>query len=134
MANFELTENAFKEIPEGTYILQIAEVEYSETYAKAKVVLKTEQGARIYLRYLLDKTGGCNAFSWLLRAAFNDENLKSIDPLKAEGRFIQASVTQTKLPSKKQEGEFVTFYNIRNIKPAQGFLDSEDDSEFFKDL
>lgn len=132
MANFELTENAFKEIPEGNYVLQIAEVEYSETYAKAKVVLKTEQGARIYLRYLLDKTGGCNAFSWLLRAAFNDENLKSIDPLKAEGRFIQANVTQTKLPSKKQEGEFVTFYNIRNIKPAQGFLD--DDSEFFNDL
>lgn len=126
MARIPMT-SGFVLIPEGTYIFRIWDASYDEEFGKIEVKLVNAEGATHTERFSIknnDDTfneGAMNAFSYFAKTAMNDFSLEDIDPEELIGHYIEAEVTHTKLPSNKDSNKTVTFANLGDKAPADGF-------------
>ncbi len=126
MARIPMT-SGFTLIPEGEYVFRIYDVKYDETFGKLEVKLVTAQGMKHTENFsLMDNNGepnekALNAFSYFAKTALNNFTLEDIDHTDLINHYIRAEVVHTKLPSKKDPTKTVTFANLGDKSPADGF-------------
>ena len=124
----KLSENkGFVPIPEGRTIFQVVEVNYDEDFGTMDILLITENGKKqTETFYLLTKDGEVNekatrAFSYFARVAMNDYDADEVDPDDLVGCFIECDVEHDVKPNKNDPSRTVTFLQLNNWKPANGF-------------
>lgn len=126
MARIPMT-SGFTLIPEGEYVFRIYDVKYDETFGKLEVKLVTAQGMKHTENFsLMDNNGepnekALNAFSYFAKTALNNFTLEDIDHTDLIDHYIRAEVVHTKMPSKKDPAKTVTFANLGDKFPADGF-------------
>ena len=126
MARIPMT-SGFTLIPEGTYVFRIYDVKYDETFGKLSVMLVNAQGMKHTENFsLMDNNGepnekALNAFSYFAKTALNDFTVTDIDHTDIIGHYIRAEVVHTKMPSRKDPTKTVTFANLGDKSPADGF-------------
>lgn len=126
MARIPMT-SGFTLIPEGTYVFRIYAASYDEEFGKIEIKMVTAQGMTHTERFSIknqDDTfneGAMNAFSYFAKTAMNDFTLEDIDPEELVDHFIEAEVTHSNFPSKKDPNKTVTFANLGDKAPAEYF-------------
>ena len=75
---------------------------------------------------LMDNNGepnekALNAFSYFAKTALNDFTVEDIDHTDIIDHYIRAEVVHTKMPSRKDPTKTVTFANLGDKSPADGF-------------
>ena len=126
MARISIT-GGFQIMPEGEQVLKITAAEYDEDFGKAIFTLTNAKGQTCQERFsLLNQDGtpnerAMNAFSFFAKTAANDFDIEDIDPVELVGRYIKAEVIHNKVESKKEAGKMLTFVNLGNKSPADGF-------------
>ena len=126
MARIPMT-GGFQMMPEGEQVLKITKAEYDEDFGKAIFVLENAKGQTCQERFsLLNQDGSPNekamgAFSFFAKTALNDFDIEDVDPVELVGCFIKAEVIHNKVPSNKEPGKMLTFVNLGNKSPADGF-------------
>lgn len=126
MARIPMT-NGFVLIPEGTYIFRIYDAAYDEEFGKIKIKLVTAQGMTHEERFSIKDSNdeinekALNAFSYFAKTALNDFGLEDVDPEELIDSYIGAEVVHTELPSNKNPNKTVTFANLGDKFPADGF-------------
>ena len=126
MARIPLT-NGFTLIPEGTYVFRIYAVEYDETFGVILIKLVNAKGQTLQERFTIKDSNdepndkALNAFSYFAKAALNDYGAEDVDPEVLVDRYIEAEVIHNEVPSTKKEGEMMTFANLGDKAPADGF-------------
>ena len=126
MARIPMT-GGFQTIPEGVHVLKITKAEYDEDFGKAIFTLANVNGLTCLERFNLlnnDNTPNekaLNAFSFFAKTAMNDFDLVDVDPEELVGHYIRAEVIHNKVESKKEPGKMVTFVNLGEKSPADGF-------------
>lgn len=121
--------NTFALIPAGRHIFRIYGVDYNESFGILMIYLINAQGMTHRERFGLKgandeaNAGAMNAFSFFAHTAMNDFSIEDIDPEELVGRYIGCEIVHTELPSNKpgQEGKMLTFANIGDKWPADGF-------------
>ena len=125
MARIPMT-SGFTLIPEGTYVFRIYDAKYDEV-GKIEVKLVNAQGMTHTERFSIkDKNDeynekALNAFSYFAKTAMGDYALEDVDPEELIDHYIEAEVVHTKLPSTKDPSKTVTFANLGDKAPADGF-------------
>ena len=126
MARIPMT-GGFQIMPEGEQVLQITKAEYDEDFGKATFTLANAKGQTCQERFSLlnqDNTPNeraLNAFSFFAKTAMNNFDLEDVDPAELVGRYIRVEVIHNKAESKKEPGKMMTFVNLGNKSPADGF-------------
>ena len=126
MARISIT-GGFQTMPEGEQVLKITDAEYDEEFGKVFFTLTNAKGQTCIERFGLlnqDNTPNeraLNAFSFFAKTAMNNFDLEDIDPVELIGRYIKAEVIHNKVPSNKEPGKMMTFVNLGNKSPADGF-------------
>jgi len=119
--------SGFTLVPEGTHVFRIFNVTYDEEFGKLTVFMVNAQGITHQERFSLkDKNDqpnerAYNAFSYFAKTALNDFSVEDIDHTDIIGCYIRAEVMHTKLPSNKDPNKTVTFANLGDKSPADGF-------------
>ena len=128
MAKIKLSEGGFTPIPEGEHIFKITKVTYDEDFGKLEAEMITASGQKHTERFSLIKKddgevneGALNAFSYFAKTALNDFNVDEIDHDELVGRYIKAEVTHNKVPSNKDPKKMMTFSQLGDKYPADGF-------------
>jgi hypothetical protein len=117
----------FQMMPEGEQVLQITAAEYDEDFGKAIFTLTNVKGQTCQERFsLLNQDGSPNekalgAFSFFAKTAMNDFDLEDVDPEELVGHYLKAEVIHNKVPSTKDPSKMMTFVNLGNKSPADGF-------------
>lgn len=126
MARIRMT-GGFQTIPEGVHVLKITDAQYDEEFGKAIFTLVNEKGASCTERFSLlnqDNTPNekaLNAFSFFAKTALNDYDIEDVDPTELVGHYIRAEVIHNKVPSNKDPNKMLTFVNLGDKSPADGF-------------
>lgn len=126
MARIPMT-GGFQIMPEGEQVLKITAAEYDEDFGKAIFTLANAKGQTCQERFgLLNQDGSPNekalgAFSFFAKNAMNDFDMEDVDPTELVGRYIRAEVIHNKVPSTKDPTKMMTFVNLGNKSPADGF-------------
>lgn len=126
MARIPMT-SGFSLIPEGVYVFRIYDATYDEDFGRIEVKLVNAQGATHTERFSIKNSedeyneGALNAFSFFAKTAMNDFTMEDIDPAQLINHYIRAEVLHTKTPSKKDPTKTVTFANLGDKSPADGF-------------
>lgn len=126
MARIRMT-GGFQVIPEGVHVLKITDAQYDEDFGKAIFTLANERGASCTERFsLLNADGSPNekalgAFSYFAKTALNDYDIEDVDPVELVGHYIRAEVIHNKVPSTKDPNKMMTFINLGDKSPADGF-------------
>lgn len=126
MARIPMT-SGFVLIPEGEYVFRIYDVKYDETFGKLEVKLVTAQGMKHTETFSLKDNNdepnekALNAFSYFAKTALNNFTLEDIDHTDLINHYIRAEVVHTKMPSRKDPAKTVTFANLGDKSPADGF-------------
>ena len=126
MARITMT-GGFQIMPEGEQVLKITDAEYDEDFGEAIFTLANVKGQTCREQFSLlnqDNTPNekaLSAFSFFAKTAMNDFDLEDIDPVELVGRYIRAEVIHNKVESKKEQGKMMTFVNLGNKSPADGF-------------
>ena len=126
MARIPMTAG-FQRIPEGEHVLKITKAEYDEDFGKVIFTLEDVKGRSCQERFsLLNQDGGPNekalgAFSFFAKTAMNDFDLVDVDPVELVGHYIRAEVIHNKVPSTKDPSKMMTFINLGDKTPADGF-------------
>ena len=126
MARIPMT-SGFSLIPEGEYVFRIYDATYDEDFGRIEVKLVNAQGATHIERFSIKNSedeyneGALNAFSFFAKTAMNDYTMEDIDPAQLINHYIRAEVLHTKTPSKKDPTKTVTFANLGDKSPADGF-------------
>jgi len=128
MAKIALS-SGFTLIPEGEQVFKIVGCQYKEKFGKIEVALETKKKQKHTERFDLTKDGGRNAFYYLAKTALNDYDVEEIDPDEIVGLYFRAEVTHTTMPHRDDESKTVTFVNLGNKSPADGFDDDDGDDE-----
>jgi hypothetical protein len=119
--------SGFVLIPEGEYIFRIYDAKYDEEFGKIEVKLVNAQGLTHTEKFSIkDKDDNfnekaLNAFSYFAKTAMNDFSLEDIEPEELIDHYICAEVIHTKVPSNKDPNKTVTFANLGDKSPADGF-------------
>ena len=119
--------SGFTPIPEGTYVFRIVDVKYDEPFPKLSVMMVHAQGMQHTENFsLMDNNGepnekALNAFSYFAKTALNDFTVTDIDHTDIIDHYIRAEVVHTKMPSRKDPNKTVTFANLGDKSPADGF-------------
>lgn len=127
MATLYLPKREFTPIPEGVHIFRIYDVEYDVTFGKVRVYLVNAKGRTHRADYnTLNNDGSVNetasnALAYLARSAINDNNLMEIDHTQLINKYIQTTITHTVQPNRNDPSKTVTFINLSETKPADGF-------------
>lgn len=126
MARIPMTAG-FQRIPEGEHVLKITKAEYDEDFGKVTFTLENVKGQSCQERFgLLNQDNTPNekalgAFSFFAKTAMNDFDLVDVDPVELVGHYIRAEVIHNKVPSTKDPTKMVTFVNLGDKSPADGF-------------
>lgn len=131
MARIPMT-SGFVIIPEGEYVFRIYDATYDEDFGRIEIKLVNAQGATHTERFSIkDKNDeynekALNAFSYFAKTAMNDYTMEDIDPEQLINHYIRAEVVHTKVPSNKvpsnkDPNKEVTFANLGDKYPADGF-------------
>ena len=126
MARIPMTAG-FQRIPEGEHVLKITKAEYDEDFGKVTFTLENVNGLSCQERFgLLNQDNTPNekalsAFSFFAKTAMNNFDLVDVDPVELVGHYIRAEVIHNKVESKKEPGKMVTFVNLGDKSPADGF-------------
>lgn len=126
MARIPMT-SGFVIIPEGEYVFRIYDATYDEDFGRIEVKLVNAQGATHTERFSIkDKNDeynekALNAFSYFAKTAMGDYALEDVDPEELIDHYIRAEVVHTKVPSNKDPNKEVTFANLGDKSPADGF-------------
>jgi len=126
MARIPMT-SGFMVIPEGEYVFRIYDVKYGEEFGKLTVRLVTADGLKHDERFSLKDNNdqpnekALNAFSFLAKTALNDFTVTDIDHTDLIGHYIRAEVVHTVQPNRNDPTKTVTFANLGNKSPADGF-------------
>lgn len=126
MARIAMT-SGFTLVPEGTHVFRIYNVTYDEEFGKLTVFMVNAQGITHKENFSLkDKNDqpnerAYNAFSYFAKTALNDFTVEDIDHTDIINCYIRAEVIHTKLPSNKDPNKTVTFANLGDESPADGF-------------
>lgn len=126
MARIPMT-SGFVLIPEGEYIFRIYDASYDEEFGKIEVKLVNAQGMTHTERFSIKDNDdnfnekALNAFSYFAKTAMNDFSLEDIEPEELIDHYICAEVIHTKVPSNKDPNKTVTFANLGDKSPADGF-------------
>ena len=129
MARIPMT-GGFQIMPEGEQVLKITKAEYDEEFGKAIFTLTNAKGQTCMESFNLlnnDNTPNekaLNAFSFFAKNAMNDFDMEDVDPTELVGRYIRAEVIHNKVPSTKDPAKMMTFVNLGNKSPADGFEDA----------
>ena len=126
MARIPMT-GGFQIMPEGEQVLKITKSEYDEDFGKAIFTLTNAKGQTCQERFsLLNQDNTPNekalgAFSFFAKTAMNNFDLEDVDPEELVGHYIRAEVVHNKVESKKEPGKMMTFVNLGEKSPADGF-------------
>ena len=126
MARIPMT-SGFVLCPEGTHIFRIYDATYNEEFGKIEVKMVNAQGICHTERFSLKKSddtyneGAMNAFSYFAKTAMNDFSLEDIDPVDLIDHYICAEVVHNSQPNKNDPTKTVTFANLGDKSPADGF-------------
>lgn len=126
MARIPMT-SGFVVIPEGEYVFRIYDATYDEDFGRIEVKLVTAQGATHTERFSIKDANdeynekALNAFSYFAKTAMGDYALEDVDPEELIDHYIRAEVVHTKVPSNKDPNKEVTFANLGDKSPADGF-------------
>ena len=132
MARIPLT-SGFTLVPEGVHVFKIVEVKYDEEFGKLEILMVTSQGIKHSERFkLLDNNSqpnekALNAFSYFAKVALNRFDAEEIDHTELVGHYIRAEVLHSKIPSNKDPNKMMTFANLGDKSPADGFDDAPAD-------
>lgn len=127
MATLYFPKREFTPVPEGVHIFRIYDVEYDVTFGKVKVCMVNASGKTHIAQYSILNNDGttndvaCNSLGYLARAAINDDNLVEIDHALLIDKYIQTTVTHNVQPNRNDPSKTVTFINLSETKPADGF-------------
>ena len=119
--------NGFIRIPEGTHVFRIYSAVYDEEFGKLEIKMVNAKGLTHTERFSLKNADesvndrAMNAFSFFAKTAMNDFDLEDIDPEELVDHYIEATVVHTPLPSKNDPSKTVTFVNLGEKNPADGF-------------
>ncbi len=119
--------SGFSLCPAGVHVFRIYAVDYNEDFGKLEVKMVTANGITHSERFsLLGKDGepnekACNAFSYFAKTALNDFSIEEIDHTDLIDHFIKAEIVHTTSPSNKDPNKTVTFANMGDKAPADGF-------------
>jgi hypothetical protein len=117
----------FQIMPEGEQVLKITASEHDVDFGKVVFVLENSKGQTCQERFsLLNQDGSPNekalgAFSFFAKTALNNFDIEDVDPVELVGRYIKAEVIHNKVPSTKDPTKMMTFVNLGNKSPADGF-------------
>ena len=126
MAKLTLS-SGFQTIPEGNYVFYIYKVDYDEVFGRMEVYMITAEGLKHRERFSLkDSNDGINekamnAFSYFAKTALNDFTVEEIDQNDLVGHYIRADINHTVQPNRKDPTKTVTFANMGDKSPADGF-------------
>lgn len=126
MARIAMT-SGFTLVPEGTHVFRIYNVTYDEEFGKLIVFMVNAQGITHKENFSLkDKNDqpnekAYNAFSYFAKNALNDFTVEDIDHTDLIGCYIRAEVIHNKQPSNKDPNKILTFANLGDKSPADGF-------------
>ena len=126
MARIPMT-GGFQIMPEGEQVLKITKAEYDEDFGKATFTLANVKNQTCQETFnLLNQDGSpnekaLNAFSFFAKNAMNDFDMEDVDPVELVGHYIRAEVIHNKVPSTKDPSKTMTFVNLGNKSPADGF-------------
>lgn len=126
MARIPMT-SGFTLIPEGEYVFRIYDVIHDEDFGKIQVKLVNAQGITHTERFSIKNNndsyneGALNAFSYFAKTALNNFGLDEIEPTDLINHYIKAEVIHTKYPSNKDPNKTVTFVNLGDKAPVDGF-------------
>lgn len=126
MARIPMT-SGFVIIPEGEYVFRIYDATYDEDFGRIEVKLVNAQGATHTERFSIKDANdeynekALNAFSYFAKTAMGDYALEDVDPEELINHYIKAEVVHTKVPSNKDPNKEVTFANLGDKSPADGF-------------
>ena len=126
MARITMT-GGFQIMPEGVQVLKITKAEYDEDFGKAIFTLENAKGQTCQERFGLlnqDNTPNekaLNAFSFFAKTVMNDFDLVDVDPVELVGHYIRAEVIHKKVPSTNDPTKMMTFVNLGEKSPANGF-------------
>jgi hypothetical protein len=121
------TTGGFQTMPEGEQVLKITAAEYDEEFGKVIFTLQNVKGLTCIERFSLlnqDNTPNekaLNAFSFFAKTAMNDFDMEDVDPVELIGHYIKAEVIHNKVPSTKDPTKMMTFVNLGDKSPADGF-------------
>ena len=114
-------------MPEGEQVLKITAAEYDEDFGKAIFTLANAKGQTCREQFsLLNQDGtpnekSMNAFSFFAKTAMNDFDMEDIDPVELVGHYLRAEVIHRTQPNRNDPTKTVTFINLGNKSPADGF-------------
>ena len=126
MARIPMT-GGFQVMPEGEQVLKITAAEYDEDFGKAIFTLTNAKGQTCREQFsLMNQDGSANekamnAFSFFAKTAMNNFDLVDVDPVELVGRYIRAEVIHKKVPSTQDHTKMMTFINLGDKSPADGF-------------
>ena len=129
MARIPMT-SGFTLCPEGVHVFRIYDVMYDEKWGKLEVKMVNAQGITLTERFSLKdqndepNEGALNAFSYFAKTALQNFDLgegDDIDPDDLVDHYIRAEVVHTKQPSRKDPTKTLTFANLGDKSPADGF-------------
>ena len=126
MARIPMT-GGFQIMPEGEQVLKVTAAEYDEDFGKAIFTLANAKGQTCREQFsLLNQDGtpnekAMNAFSFFAKTAMNDFDLEDIDPVELVGHYLRAEVIHRTQPNRNDPTKTVTFINLGNKSPADGF-------------
>lgn len=126
MARIPMT-GGFQVMPEGEQVLKITAAEYDEDFGKAIFTLANAKGQTCQERFsLMNEDGSPNekalgAFSFFAKTALNDFDIEDVDPQELVGHYLLAEVIHRKVPSRTDPAKMMTFVNLGNKSPADGF-------------
>ena len=119
--------SGFTLVPEGEHVFRIYDVKYDEDFGKLTVRMVTAVGIKHDERFSLKDSNdepnekALNAFSYFAKTALNDYTLTDIDHTDLIGHYIRAEVIHTVLPNRRDPSKNVTFANLGDKSPADGF-------------
>lgn len=126
MARIPMT-SGFTLIPEGTYVFRVYAATYDEEFGKVEIKLVNAAGMTHTERYSIKNNNDepnektLNALSYFAKTILNDFSRDDFDPTELIDHYVQAEVVHTKLPSTKDPTKMVTFANLGDKAPADGF-------------
>ena len=126
MARIPMT-GGFQIMPEGEQVLKITAAEYDGDFGKAIFTLANAKGQTCREQFsLLNQDGtpnekSMNAFSFFAKTAMNDFDMEDIDPVELVGHYLRAEVIHRTQPNRNDPTKTVTFINLGNKSPADGF-------------
>lgn len=117
----------FTLIPEGTHVFKIEKVDYDEDFGKMLIHMITQDEQKHTEKFHLKNADdsynekALAAFSFFAKTALGEYDRDDIDPEELVGHFIEAEVIHNKVPSKKDPNKTVTFVNLGDKAPSDGW-------------